>query len=499
MTPRVAISQAHYDRDVGASLARTLNHLERARQLGAELVVFPEWFLGLNPPEPMPSRTIEALAEAARRLGLGVVTGTLRVLDPTTGAKEQRALVLDQDGSFLGSQAKCDLEATERPWFEPGDGIQPVATRWGRLVLLLGPDAVSPARWVECRRAGPALVVMATGAHTAAEQRELENLALSRSLETHALVVLVPLRGRFGGATYVGAARAFHRGRALGPEAADQPVVLVTDTPSVQVEPGVVDVASWAPGQTARPADWELTPEDLRRPEAERRVLLDWSILQSQDPEVGGRALLRQAADTPRQRALAPAHPDHPRMLETLLVEGAGGAFAWPAAAGRRADDPTYRVLAAVLNRYRRPLVVRTGAGPGPFTLSHPEHWDPVLLAYPDLPVVMVSSGVASPFLEEALALAEYRSNVWLELSFAPEVFWDAARERVGAARLLFGSGGIPGRFGTEWARLKAWAADRGVRRDEWAAMAEASARRLFFGAAASEVEDRPAADAVSV
>jgi len=483
VTPRVAISQAPYDRDVEGSLARALAHMRRARQLGADLIVFPEWFLGLNPPEAMPSRAIKALAEAARELSLGVVTGTLRVLDPLTHRKQQRALVLDVDGRVLGSQAKCELDAPERPWFEPGDGILPIPTRWGRIVLLLGPDVLSPARWAEARRAGPALVVMASNAKTPGDQRTLEDLALTRSLETGALVALAPLIGRFAGATYVGAALGCHHGQALGEPDASAAVVLVSERDAAQVALGALDACSWAPAHPAAPAEIDLSPDDLRQPIAERRVLLDWTALCGSDPLALGRALLKMTEDNPRLTALAPAHPDHPRALESLLAEGAGGAFAWPALTGRRADEPGYRVLASILARYRRPLVVYAGPGPVPLSLSHPEDWDATVLTHPDLPLVLVASGEADPFRSEALCLARYRDNVWLEWSRAPLSFWDEVRDTIGFGRILFGSGGRAGAFPDEWARLTTWAEERHLTTAEWEAVAHDNAQQLFFSA----------------
>lgn len=480
MTPRVAISQAPYDRDATEALARAVRQMHRARELGADLIVFPEWSLGLNPPEPMPSRAIRALADAARLLSLGVVTGTLRVLDPATNAKQQRALVLDQDGTVLGSQAKCDLDPPERPWFEAGEGIEPIASRWGRLVLLLGPDALSDRRWAECRRAGPSLVVMATAARTPGEQRAVEDMALARSLTSSALIVLAPLLGRFGGVAHVGAAQGFHRGRALMAPAPDD-VVLVSSGDAAHVELGVLDACSWTPSRATALGEVELAPEDLRQPVAERRTLIDWTALDTPDPLTHGRALLAMAEDSPRLAALAPAHPEHPRALEALLAEGAAGAFAWPALAGRRADDPSVSALMGLVARYRRPLVVRVGPGPAPMGLSHPEHWDECLLAHPDVPVVLVSAGVRAPFSDEALALAAYRPNVWLELSRAPTAFWAEARATLGSGRLLFGSGGVPGAFSSEWARFQAWRDQVGLPPDEAAAIAADNARTLFF------------------
>lgn len=480
MTLRVAVSQAPYVREVDTCLPRALDHMRQARRLGADLVVFPEWFLGLNPLEVFPGRPLRRLADAARELSLGVVTGSLRTIDPVSGQKQQRAAVIDPGGRIVGSQAKCAFYAAERPWFDPGEGVAPIDSVFGRIVILLGLDALDPARWEETRAASPDIVVMATSARTPRERAALQDRALARSLEIGGTVVLAPLQGRFGGVAYAGGALVAHRGRALTAPTDAPGVIFPGPSGAALIHLGVVDAThGWPLAQPGFDASAPVAPSG--DPEPERRVLMDWDLLTAPDPLALSRRLLAEAREVPRATALAPARPEAPDALGTLLAEGARGAFADPARAGRAAWDAGWEPVVRRLAEAGRPLFVYAGPGPGPLRLAHPQDWDDWLLAEPRLSVVVVSAGRSGPFLDEALLWAALRERVYLETSYAPVEFLREAVATLGAGRLLFGSGGGSPRFGEEYQKLVRLRELAGLDDEAFARIAGATARRLLL------------------
>ncbi len=481
LIPKIAISQSPYQRDMGYCLHRTLDHMRLARQMGADLIVFPEWFLGLNPLEVVPNRQTDALCRQAQDLALGVVTGSLRALDPDTGLRQQCALVIDADGRIIGQQAKCEFYTAERPWFDPGEGIVAIATRYGRATILLGLDAERETRWDECRALFPDLVFMVTSARGPQEAERLQAMAVSRSFEIGGTVVLVPLTGRFGGVDYVPCAMAAHRGRVLANLKEGEPVGLASATSAALIQLGAVDAASWARAIPVREASGVAGGTEFRSPEPERRVLLDWKALAVPDPLQAGRHLLAQAYDAPRQASLAPAHPQYPEVLEALLAEGARGAFAWPGLSGTHAYDPRYRSIAAALCRQGKPLIAAAGLGSAPFRFSDPGDWDDIALAFPELTVILAIHGRHARFWDDALALAEARPNVALLTAGAAPRFLQEALQRIGADRLLFASGGIPGQFQAEWEKLETLRERLGLEDETFQSIAAMNARRLFF------------------
>ncbi len=450
--PRIAVSQAPYVRDVEVALNRVLAHMRQAAGHGMDIIVFPEWFMGLNPVEVIPNRLTQRIGTLAKELNLLVITGSLRVLDNDTGKKQQRGMIIERDGTLIGSQAKMGFVPTERPWFEPGLGISPITTSWGKFVILLGLDAIDPIHWNATLATRPRLVVLATSANTTQERHHLQELAVTRSLELDGTVILSPLLGRFGGAQHVGGAVIAHQGRIISSAEDDETLVMAQDPKAPLVQLGVVDVSSYMPLCPA-PKGFNLDPKKTLGPEAEKRVLLDWGALRASDMLGAGREILSQARGNPRWVALAPARPMASRELGILLEDGAAGAFTYPGLDGIAPYSEPIRDLGKVLSLHRRPLIVHTGPGVTSLRYDRPILWDDFLLEFPTVPVVLLHMGGRSPYLEEALLLAERHAQVWLETSQAPLL---AIKEALAAIpdRLLFGSGGLARDFAVEWDKI---------------------------------------------
>ena len=113
--------------------------------MGAELACFPEsCILGWVNPEahklacPIPGKDTDRLARLARQHQIMIVLG----LDEKDGEHLYGAAVLiDQDGSLLLKHRKMNI----LPWlmtppYTPGEGIQAVGTRFGRIGLLICAD-----------------------------------------------------------------------------------------------------------------------------------------------------------------------------------------------------------------------------------------------------------------------------------------------------------------------------------------------------------------------
>ena len=481
MVPKIAISQAPYQRDTPYCLGRALEHMRQARRLGADLIVFPEWFLGLNPLEVLPNRQTETLCRHARDLALGVVTGTLRTLDAASGQRQQQALVIDLDGRVLGTQAKCEFYPAERPWFDGGDGIHAIATRFGRAVVLLGLDAQSPARWAECHDLYPDLVFLITSARTQRDAEALQELAQSESIELGATVVLVPLTGRFAGSAYVGGALAAHRGRILAAVNETETVVVASAATAALIQLGAVDAAAAPPALDTRGTDRAAPPGRPPGPEPERRVFVDWTSLTATDPLAAGRQLLAAAYDSPRQTALSPAHPQYPEVLEALLAEGGRGGLAWPALLSTHAYDARYLDLGGLLARLGRPLLAACGDGTTPLRFSAPGDFDDLARAFPDLTLILRITGRHPPFWEEALTLARLRPNIHLLTAGMTLERLEQALAAAGPDRLLFGTGGAPGQFAPEWERLETLRQRANLDDEAFQRIAALNARRLFF------------------
>lgn len=476
--PRIAICQIVYLRELDKALTRARESVRQAASRGADIVVFPEWFLGLNPVEVIPNRFTENLSLLARELGIMIITGSLRVLDNETIKKQQKGLIIDQDGTIVGTQTKMTFQPTERPWFEPGVGISVIHTRFGRLVILLGLDAVDDVLWDATRGFQPDIVVMATSPKNITERNLLQDLAISHSLEMQNTIIVAPFLGHFAGQNYIGGAAIAQQGRLVS-MAGDEPTLLMAEDPQAPlIQLGVTDVSYYIPLADV-PSGLQTHARKAKEPEAEKKILVDWGANKLEDASEVGRQLLHAAQDNPRWLALAPGIAGQPTPLQTLLDGGAAGTFLYPALSGRLPCDDQVLTLTAVINRAKRPVLIHTSPGPAPLRLESPLLWDEFLQKLDDIPVVMVHSGALSPFWDEVIMLALRYPQVLLETSLVSLDLLQRTLNTLGPSRLVFGSGGAESHFLDEWQKLESLKPLLSA--TEWAELAGQRAKGLFF------------------
>ena len=124
------ISEVFYEAD---GPARLIDRVAEAAGRGADLAILPE--IPLNPWRPATKTLVEedaepesgprtqAMAEAARRAGIGLIGGIIHN-DPTTGRRTSRALAFDATGKVVARYEKLHLPEEPGFWetshYEPG-------------------------------------------------------------------------------------------------------------------------------------------------------------------------------------------------------------------------------------------------------------------------------------------------------------------------------------------------------------------------------------------
>jgi predicted amidohydrolase len=87
---------------------------------------------------------LETFGGLAREFGTAIVGASLYLYDEETGTGRNRAFVFDVDGAVLGYQDKLNLAPDEQELAAPGTDLSVFETRFGRLGLLIGRDALYP-------------------------------------------------------------------------------------------------------------------------------------------------------------------------------------------------------------------------------------------------------------------------------------------------------------------------------------------------------------------
>ena len=226
-TPAIAAIAAPFERDLDACIERIGNWVLRARQRGAELVVFPECALGgyvLEPrpgqirmPEPPPAVRLDG-PEIARLVELaGPTTVCLGLTEEATGGPYSTGVCLSGDG-VLGLQRKVHIPPAETLCYSPGEGFAAFDTPVGRMGMLLcydklfpeaarsltldGADIiVAPAAWPICRK---------DAARRISRDRQTRQFNLAdemRAIENQVVLVSTNQTGSFGGVRFLGNAK----------------------------------------------------------------------------------------------------------------------------------------------------------------------------------------------------------------------------------------------------------------------------------------------------
>jgi N-carbamoylputrescine amidase len=227
--PAVAAIAAAFPRDVSAGLDIIARHTARARQAGAELVVFPESALGgylyehlvpggrdpVGPPPALHPAGPE-VAELQRIAGPTVLCVGYTEAGPD-GERFSSAVCVNGDG-VLGRHRKVHLPPGEVGTFRAGNGFAAFDTPLGRMGMLICYDKVFPeaartlsldgagiiaslAAWPTCR--------LRPAVRTSRDRqvRHFDLLDRARALENQVVWVSANQTGRLGRLRFPGRAK----------------------------------------------------------------------------------------------------------------------------------------------------------------------------------------------------------------------------------------------------------------------------------------------------
>jgi predicted amidohydrolase len=131
---RIAVCQVNSRADRAANLATAGELLERARAVGANLAVLPEYVDYLGPahdepkPEAVDGEFAAYFAEAARRLDMWVVAGSFHEVGPDAAHTYNTSLVFDRAGELAAAYRKIhlfDVEIPGRVSYRESDRVAP--------------------------------------------------------------------------------------------------------------------------------------------------------------------------------------------------------------------------------------------------------------------------------------------------------------------------------------------------------------------------------------
>ncbi len=170
----------------------------------ADIVCFPEYFLGKSSPEPMPNGALLSIQEAARLANVNVVCGVTREVRHGDGSY-LTSIVIDRAGQIIASLDKTSLYPAEQVWYRAGRGELLVEIDGG-----IGGGVLAGFDWLRADlvrdviRAGAQLLIAQFAADNSAYLETMRAVATARALEYLVPVVAVGQLGEFFGRSYIG-------------------------------------------------------------------------------------------------------------------------------------------------------------------------------------------------------------------------------------------------------------------------------------------------------
>lgn len=219
--------------DLEANVAAACRAIEAAGGAaagGADLVAFPEMFLGgyrIRGLVPLGRETLDRIGTAARAAGVTVVIGGPEAVE---GGIANSAFVLDSSGALAGVYRKTHLFGAERGGFVPGSELAPIEADGRRLGVMVCFDVEFPevARTLTLRGA-ELLLTISANMDPFGDDHDV--FVRARALENERPHLYVNRTGSESGAVFVGRTQAIDaEGRVLA-VAGEDPETLTVDLP----------------------------------------------------------------------------------------------------------------------------------------------------------------------------------------------------------------------------------------------------------------------------
>jgi predicted amidohydrolase len=199
---KIAISQVWAEETPGDldSILETIAHAADE----ADVVCFPEYFLGKRPPEPMPNAAMLAIQDAARLAGVNVICGITRDLHHGDGSY-LTSIAINRAGCIVASLNKTTLYPAEQLWYRAGRGQLLVELDDGiGIGVLAGFDLLRADLVQAVMQAGAQLLIAQFAADSPDYLETLRAVVSTRALEHLVPVVAVGQLGEFFGRKYIG-------------------------------------------------------------------------------------------------------------------------------------------------------------------------------------------------------------------------------------------------------------------------------------------------------
>jgi len=456
---KIAVSNFEYENMFQTNLSKAGIQAENAARSGADMIIFHEWFLGVNPVGPIPNQVTDALCRMARENKIMVISGGIRYTDET-GKILVGSLIIDKDGKIVGIQPKLHLYDNEKKWIAPGEVISPFKTEHGNIVILSGLDGIEAVHVSEVLNKiedNIELIIFQCTEFTKEASIKLSDLALNISSKKQCYTIVAGLHGFFCEQKFLGESIVYQNGTILSKNKDDE-VVLSFEADECNLEYEVVDahvhIIFRETGEVNLDPKVQLLIEKsidvpvknsivnyMNRAGIDKSVIFDWSGSLEGDFSVTNDKVIELSRYSDKFIGFGVPSPTDQSIVSMLYDKGVRGLKVNPSLQVFYPNSDEFISVCREANKYNLPILIHTGPeSAGKLKYDLPLLIDDIAVEIPDLKIMLAHIGVRGFTSEQAIMVAEKNSNVFVETSWASTELVKEAIMKLGSEKVIFGS-----------------------------------------------------------
>lgn len=471
---KIAVSNFEYANMFQANLNKSALQAQTAAEAGADILVFHEWFLGINPVGTVPNKVTDEISRMARENNLTIVSGGIRFIDEQ-GKTSVGSFVFDNHGDIVGCQPKVRLYDNESQWMTPGEAIAPICTEFGPILILSGADGLdrTDSLTTVAAQQDLSLIVMQCTEFSSEGAAQIRQTAMDLSVAASCPCVVAGIRGFFYEQECHGESAVMAGGSIVARGSSEDKVVKAfqsdQEDESAEVIDAHVHIIFREPGEVAVDAKVQRLVEKavdvpvkasiinfMNRAGIDKSVIFDWTGALAGDFLDTNTKVMELARWNDRFVGFGVPSPKTPEVIDQLCELGIRGLKVNP---GLQVFYPNSEDFLGVCRRAaanRLPILIHTGPeSAGKLRYDLPLWLDDIAVDVPDLSIIIAHIGVRGFTSKQALMVAEKNANVYVETSWASPTLVKKAIAKLGADRVIFGSDFPSGNPISELAKIR--------------------------------------------
>ncbi|MDR1466896.1 MAG: amidohydrolase family protein [Oscillospiraceae bacterium] len=457
---KLGVSNFEYSNVFQANLNKASYQAKMAFRKGCNIIIFHEWFLGINPVGEVPNKVTESLCQIAKDNKIMVVTGGIRYNDKD-GKTLVGSFVIDDVGKIISVQNKINLYENEKKWIQSHGNISSIKTLLGNILILSGLDGLNKDyvyNSLENISDNIDLIIFQCTEFDAQGANNIRILASEVSKNKNCTAVIAGIRGFFYEQKCMGESVIIKNGLVDKIAKSEDEVLIGFESATINIKQEVIDahvhIVFRDPGDPSVDTKVQKLIEKsidvpikssiinyMNRAGIDRSIIFDWSGALKNDYVTSNEKVMEISQYSDRFIGFGVPSPKDPNVVDMLDKLNVRGLKVNPGLQIFYPNSPEFLKVCERVNKYKLPILIHTGPeSAGRLKYDLPLLIDDIAMEYPDLKIIFAHVGVRGFTSDQAIMIAEKNANVYVETSWADENLIKRAIRCLGADKVIFGS-----------------------------------------------------------